>query len=37
MGIVNGQLTVYDEIDEKLKDAIEDILFNHLMMQQNDW
>ena len=29
MGIVNaGQLTVYDEIDEKLKDAIEDVLFN---------
>lgn len=29
MGIVNpGQLTLYDDIDEKLKEAIEDVLFN---------
>ena len=29
MGIVNaGQLTVYDKIDEELKNAIEDVIFN---------
>jgi len=29
MGIVNpGQLTLYDDIDEKLKDLIEDVIFN---------
>ena len=29
MGIVNpGQLTLYDDIDENLKEAIEDVLFN---------
>ena len=28
-GIVNpGQLTIYDEIDPKLKTAIEDVIFN---------
>ena len=29
MGIVNaGQLTVYDDIDTELRDAIEDVLFD---------
>ena len=29
MGIVNpGQLTIYDEIDPKLKTAIEDVIFD---------
>ena len=29
MGIVNpGQLTLYDDIDQKLKELIEDVIFN---------
>ena len=29
MGIVNpGQLTLYDDINEKLKELIEDVIFN---------
>ena len=35
MGIVNpGQLTIYDEIDPKLKTAIEDVIFDRKKMLQ---
>ena len=35
MAIVNsGQITIYDQIPNELKNAIEDVFFNKMKMQQ---